>query len=93
MESVPYQEAVGSVLFAAQVTRPDIQFAVNMVSRFNANPGRAHWNAVKRILRYLRMTIELKLIYKRVDNADFIHECCDADWTKPTGDQQQATCS
>lgn len=46
MAKVPYQEAVGSFLFAAQVSRPDIQFAVSSVSRFNQNPGKAHWNAL-----------------------------------------------
>lgn len=53
MKQIPYQEAVGSILYAAQLTRPDIQYAVNTASRFNNNPGMAHWNAVKRILIYL----------------------------------------
>lgn len=90
METVPYQEAVGSVLFAAQVTRPDIQFAVNTVSRFNANPGRAHWNAVKRILRYLRGTIDLKLTYAREDKAT-LHGYCDADWGSDESDRRSNT--
>ena len=57
MKDVPYMEAVGCLLFAAQITRPDICFAVNMLSRFSQNPGKAHWNAVKRVMRYLKGTI------------------------------------
>ncbi|KAG5897454.1 hypothetical protein JTB14_002715 [Gonioctena quinquepunctata] len=42
MRTVPYQEAVGSLLFAAQVSRPDINFAISYVSCFNQNPGKVH---------------------------------------------------
>lgn len=50
--STPYQQAIGTSLFAAQVSGPDISFAVNMLS--NHNPGKAHWEAVKQALRYLK---------------------------------------
>lgn len=90
MQSIPYQEAVGSILFASQVSRPDIQFAVNMVSRYNHNYGRPHWNAVKRILRYLRGTIEMGITYKR-DNSDGLHGYCDADWAGDVDDRRSVT--
>lgn len=61
MTNVPYQELVGALLYISQGTRPDITYAVNTVSKFNHNPGRAHWVAVKRILRYLKGTIDAKL--------------------------------
>lgn len=41
------EEAVGSLLYLATTTRPDISFAVGQVSQFCQNPGSAHWNAVK----------------------------------------------
>lgn len=47
---------MGSILYAAQ--GPDISFAVNLVSRFNNNPGKPHWDAVKRILRYLKILLK-----------------------------------
>lgn len=53
---VPYQQAVGSLLYIAQDTRPDIAFAVNDVSRFNNKHCEQHWNAVLRIIRYLKGT-------------------------------------
>ena len=56
MSKVPYQSAVGSLMYAMVCTRPDIAYAVGVVSRFMTNPGQAHWNAVKWILRYLKGT-------------------------------------
>lgn len=75
---VPYQEAVGSLLYLAQSTRPDIAFAVNDVSRFNANHGSAQWMAVKRIFRYLRGTTNAKLRYTK--SGEGLMAYCDADW-------------
>ena len=63
MRDVPYREAVGALNWAALATRPDIAFAVATVARFSANPGMAHWHAVKRIFRYLVGTRDLWLTY------------------------------
>jgi len=60
---VPYHEAVGSLMYAALGTRPDIAYAVQTVSRFSSKPGLDHWEAVKRIFRYLKGTRELWLAY------------------------------
>lgn len=60
---IPYQEAIGSLLFLAQATRADISFAVNDASRFNNKHGAEHWIAVKRIFRYLKGTMDFKLRY------------------------------
>ena len=56
MSKVPYQSAVGSLMYAMVCTGPDISYAVGVVSRFMINPGETHWNAVKWILRYLKGT-------------------------------------
>ncbi|CAK9829675.1 Retrovirus-related Pol polyprotein from transposon TNT 1-94 [Anthophora retusa] len=63
MQDIPYREAIGSLLFAARVSRPDIEYAVNQASQFIANYGRGHWEAVKRILRYLKGTIDYGIVY------------------------------
>ena len=63
MRDVPYHEAVGLLMYAALGTRPDIAFAVQTVSRFSTKPGPTHWEAVKRIFRYLKGTTELWLTY------------------------------
>ena len=63
MRDVPYREAVGALNWVTLATRPDIAFAVSTVARFSANPGMAHWNAVKRVFRYLAGTRDLWLTY------------------------------
>jgi hypothetical protein len=63
MRKVPYREAIGSLMYAAVATRPDIAYAVSTLSQFLENPGEAHWQAVKRIFRYLAGTCELALTY------------------------------
>ena len=63
MERVPYASTVGSLIYAMVCTRPDIAYAVGVVSRFLSNPGREHWNAVKWIMRYLRGTSSLRLVF------------------------------
>ena len=63
MKSVPYREAIGSLMYASVATRPDITFAVSTLSQFLDNPGEAHWEAVKRVFRYLAGTKHLALTY------------------------------
>lgn len=54
--SFPYREAIGSLVYLATQTRPDIAHAVSVLSRYSNNPSQAHINAVKRIFRYLAGT-------------------------------------
>ena len=68
MSRVPYASAVGSIMYAMVCTRPDISHAVSVVSRYMDNPGKAHWQAVKWILRYLRGTTDVGIIYDRSNN-------------------------
>ncbi|KAM6556274.1 hypothetical protein CsatB_003293 [Cannabis sativa] len=64
MAKIPYASAVGSLMYAMLCTRPDICYAVGIVSRYQSNPGRVHWNAVKYILKYLKSTRDYVLVYK-----------------------------
>ena len=61
MSRVPYASAMGSLMYAMICTRPDIAQAVAVVSRFMADPGKEHWNVVKRILRYIKGTSNVAL--------------------------------
>ena len=63
MSRVPYASAIGSIMYAMTCTRPDISYALSMVSRYQANPGDAHWTAVKNILKYLRNTKDMFLVF------------------------------
>jgi hypothetical protein len=48
------RQAIGSLMCAAVATRPDISFAVSLLSQFLKNPGITHWNTVKRVFKYLK---------------------------------------
>ncbi|MCO5607397.1 hypothetical protein L7F22_061593 [Adiantum nelumboides] len=56
MAKIPYASACGSLMYAMVATRPDIAYAVGVVSRFMSNPGKKHWEVVKGVLRYLNGT-------------------------------------
>lgn len=59
----PYREVVGSLLYLASCTRPDIAYVVGVLSRFVAKPSNEHWAVAKRVLRYLRGTTDLGITY------------------------------
>ncbi|XP_071719548.1 secreted RxLR effector protein 161-like [Rutidosis leptorrhynchoides] len=67
MIRVPYASAIGSIMYAMKCTRPDVSFALNMTSRYQQNPGDCHWTAVKNILKYLRNTKDMFLVYGGFD--------------------------
>ena len=51
MRAVPYSEVVGSLLYLAHRTRPDITYVFAFLSRFVASPGKAHWQAIKHLFQ------------------------------------------
>ncbi|XP_011698577.1 PREDICTED: adenylate kinase isoenzyme 5-like [Wasmannia auropunctata] len=61
--NVPYREAVGSSMYLSIGTRPDITFAVNSASQYLEDPKKIHWNAVKRIIKYLKGTVRYGLYF------------------------------
>lgn len=73
-----------------QGTRPDIAFAVNQASRFNLKHSEIHWQAVKRIFRYLKGTIDHKLTYQREEQPK-LHAFCDSDWASDVDSRRSCT--
>ncbi|GKB42903.1 hypothetical protein Tco_0887845 [Tanacetum coccineum] len=67
MSRVSYASVVGSLMFAMICTRPDIAHAVGVVSRYMVEPGREHWEAVKRIIRYIKGTSDVALCFGESD--------------------------
>ena len=57
-----FQRMVGSVLYLANGTRPDISYAVTRLAQFASNPSEQHMLAIKRVLRYIKGTMEAKLL-------------------------------
>jgi hypothetical protein len=79
MESYPYRAVVGSLMYLMVTTRPDLAYAVSMVSRYMDNPGMAHWRAAKWILRYLKGTQDYCLTFTGSD-PEALYGYSDSDW-------------
>ena len=93
MSRVPYESAVGSLIYLMVCTRPDIAHAVGVLSRFMSKPGKEHWRAVKQVFRYLRGTSDYGLCYQGRLRLDRVLDICsfvDADWARDL-DQRQST--
>ena len=63
MKTTPYASTIGSLMYGMLCTKLDTCHSVGMVSRYQSNPGREHWTAVKHILKYLRRTRDYMLVY------------------------------
>lgn len=65
MKNRPYRELIGSLIYLANATRPDIVYAANALSRFCSDPGEEHWLLAKRVLRYLKATKTYGIQYEK----------------------------
>jgi hypothetical protein len=74
-----YRQKVGCMMFLAVSTRPDISYAVKELSRHLVHPAETHMQAAKRVLRYLRGTIDHCLVYTREQKVH-VYGSADADW-------------
>ena len=79
VDATLYQLMVGSLLYAAIATHPDIAQAVGVVAKYCSKPNEAHMTAVKRILHYLKGTADLGLRFVKSENGGLVGYS-DADW-------------
>lgn len=82
MSCVPYANVLGSLMYAMVCTRPDIAHAEGFLSRYMSKPSKEHWNAIKRVFRYLRGTYDFSICYqgKRKLKSLDIEGFVDVDW-------------
>ena len=62
---VPYLSAIGALMYLATCTSPDNAFPVNLLARYSFAPTQRHWNGIKHILRYLKGTYDMGLLYSK----------------------------
>jgi hypothetical protein len=86
VDPAPYQAIVGSLMYVALATRPDISFAVSALSRYNSCPRTSHITAAKRALRYLKKTADYRLHFDGNDNE--IIGYTDSDWANDSADRK-----
>jgi len=69
MSKIPYREAVETLLLLSLGTRPDNCYAISLVAKYNDCYGMEHWQAVSRIFRYLKGTMNLSLKFSSIDHS------------------------
>ena len=67
-----FRELVGSLLYLQQVSRPDISFVTNILGRQMAKPTQYHWELGKKVLKYLKGTMNFSLNYSKVSHMELI---------------------
>ncbi|KAK1644742.1 hypothetical protein QYE76_062547 [Lolium multiflorum] len=87
-DQLRYSRIIGSLMYLASATRPDISFAVSKLSRFVSRPGDVHWHALERVLRYLKGTASYGIHYtgypRVLEGYSDANWISDADETKAT---------
>lgn len=84
-----YKSLVGSLRYLT-ITRPDIVYGVGLVSRYMETPRESHWRAAKRILRYIKGTMEFGLFYPYGDEANLVGYS-DSDWGGDLDERKSTT--
>ena len=82
-----YQSAIGSLLYLSVDTRPDITYAVSNFARFSAMPTKQHLIALKRVICYLKGTIDFGIQYCKHSSKECIGYS-DADWAGDLDNQR-----
>lgn len=87
-----YRSIVGA-LQCVIVTRPELGYSVNKVCQFMSQPLTSHWSAVKRILRYLKGSIDHGLTLQPATQGTplYINAFCDADWASDIDDRRSTS--
>ncbi len=87
-----YQQAIGSLLYAALLTRPDIAYIVNTLAKYSSNPGPEHIKAVKRIFRYLKGSLDYTITYNgNTTNSLYTKGYTDADYAGDKDEYKSTT--
>jgi hypothetical protein len=75
-----YQELVGCLIYMMTSTRPDLSFSVSKLASKMSNPSERDWGAAKDVLRFIKGTVDNKLVFCKSENEPHITGYCDADW-------------
>ena len=82
MRVTPYRVAVGALMWASTMTRPDVAYAAHYLGKINDNPGPVHWRAAKRALHYLWRTKDVGITYGGTQGScTKLSACVDDDFT------------
>ena len=91
LKDIPYREVIGSIMYIAVCTRPDIAFATNYLSRHMEKPTKRDWNAAMRILSYLKGSSKLGIVYEHGADEGFKY-FSDADFASDSSRKSTSGC-
>jgi hypothetical protein len=83
-----YQSIIGSLMYISLGTRPDLVYAVAVLSRYNSAPLATHMASAKRVLRYLRKTSQLRLHFPASNDGAGLLGYTDSDWASDSHDRK-----
>lgn len=89
MKAIPYRSIIGFLNYIATKTRPNVTFATNILSRYVTNPGKTHWKAAKRVLRYLKDT-NYGIKFNKGEDI-ILKGYTDADWAQDLEDRRSTS--
>ena len=87
----PYRELLGRLMYLMLSVRPDLCYPVGYLGRFQQNPSEQHWLALKRVLRYLKESLQLELEFRKVENSPKLVGYVDADWASNIVDRKSTS--
>jgi len=88
--AIEYARVLGRLIYISTCTRPDLAFMVSHLSKFCSAPTEGNWINVKRVLRYLKQTVNYKLTYTR-DNNNYPVVYSDADYANDPTDSRSVS--
>ena len=88
MSKIPSASAKGSIMYAMLCTRPDVYYDLSIKSRYQSYPGKSHWTAVKNILKYLRRSKDMFLVYGGLEDDMVVNGYTDASFQYDKDDFQ-----
>ena len=90
IDATIYKQLIGSLMYIT-ATRPDLMYVVCLLSRYMANPTDLHMQATKRVLHYLKGTVELGVFYKRGEDVGELLVYTDIDYAGDTNDRKNTS--
>jgi hypothetical protein len=88
-DTTMYRRIVGSLIYMT-ITRPDLSYVVGVVSQFMQTPRKPHLDAVRRILRYIKHTLQCGIFYEAKSQLQ-VHGYTDADWAGNVSDRRSTS--
>ncbi|KAM1495899.1 hypothetical protein ACFXTO_030567 [Malus domestica] len=89
ISQLEYSQVIGSLMYLMNSTRPDLAYAVSRLSRYTSNPAQEHWDALVRVLRYLKNSLDYRLHYTKYPHV--VEGFSDANWISNTTESKSTS--